>query len=246
MDFVSKLSRACFPTAPATAASVGSATELYLPVGSDASALVTAEAFKSALRALIPVSRLTESSRTFLSKNLMRLFYQFEEYRVLIESSSNNNNTSAEGSRVSGVPFCELATALLFTTAGSKTDKLLAAFCAFSGSSLPEGLNQQLSQQPNLSFLQLAALLRSLLVGLITFRSNRHIQNETEDEEKTLDALVTISLDLAQTAFEEKQSTSGDDAILSFVDFGIYYNKGGYSQIPFVELLAWKKASSSS
>jgi hypothetical protein len=91
--------------------------------------------------------------------------------------------------------------------------------------------------------LQFASLLRSLLVGLVTFRSTRHVQSETEEEENTLDALVTISLDLAQTAFDEKQSTSGDDATLSFVDFGVFYNRGGYSQIPFVELLAWKKAS---
>ena len=81
-------------------------------------------------------------------------------------------------------------------------------------------------------------------MGLITFRSARHIESETEEEEKTLDALVTISLDLAQTAFDDKQSTSGDDDALSFVDFGIYYNKGGYSQVPFVELLSWKKVCS--
>jgi hypothetical protein len=169
----------------------------------------------------------------------MRLYYLFAEYARFMEQA-NPGGAGGAGSAggaggAGGVPFCDLACGLLFLTAGSKTDKLLACFAACAPAAAEAG-------GAALSLAQFAGMLRALLVGLLSFRSPQHLARQSEAEARTLDALVDVAADIARAVFREACGGAGAGARLGFAAFGDYYNAGGYSQVPWIELLDFRKA----
>jgi hypothetical protein len=241
--FVARLAAACFPNAPPPASPEG----LQLPAAArhnPALAIVSMDAFRSALTTLIPAGRLQgdADSAQFLSVAFMRLFYLFAEYARFMEQQEQQQpgggGAGSGSAGAGGVPFCDLACGLLFVTAGSKTEKLLAAFAACAPEAAGGGGGA-------LSPAQFAGLLRSLLVGLLSFRSQQHHARQTEAEARTLDALVDVSADIARAVFREACGGAGaaaPGARLGFADFGRFYNVGGYAVVPWLELLDFKKA----
>ena len=57
---------------------------------------------------------------------------------------------------------------------------------------------------------------------------------------RTVDALVSVAHDLTAVVFREAVETVG---VLTFPEFGAFYNNGGFVLMPFVELLDWRKFS---
>jgi Ca2+-binding EF-hand superfamily protein len=233
---------------------------------------VSLAVFHAAIRATMPgASALAPGAKRALSEALTTLFLMIEEYESLAregESTSGggmdaNSNSAVDGfggdneyagswtaaggsaaahansyektfgepAAVPTVPASELVTALLVLCDGSKTDKLVAAFhLADSDGDGSIGLTQ------------LASLLRGVLVGLAGVRSRAHIDAEPPEETEALDALNETALHAASNIL--RLANTRALGLITFAEFGEYYNGGGFATIAFLELLDWKKLNS--
>lgn len=199
----------------------------------DGSIRIDYDTFRNAVRSLVPGSNLSNDEKHQLSKEFLRLYFCLEEYTRFIDSQNNNNNNNDDydntSSSTGGVPFADIYTALLYLINGAKTEKLLNAFYIYDT-----------NHDDALTISQCTSLIRSLLIGILAFRSNAHMDVETDNERKTVDALVSIASKLGEIIFNQAVTEVGE---LTFTEFGTFYNGGGFVALPFIELLDWKKIS---
>ncbi len=126
-------------------------------------------------------------------------------------------------------PFC----------AGSKSDKLAALFTAFASADAAGGATAasgDADEDAGLNSDQLAALLASVLTGICAVSSACRAADPSFFEVQQL--ADAVSSRIAATVGRDVQ---GEDGLVTFGQFGEWYNGGGYVEVQWLELMDQRK-----
>lgn len=185
--------------------------------------------FNALIKNIIPGERLSDDEKTFLSWHFNHLFKAFDP--------------SESGS----VDFTEFAVGFSMLVGGRKSDKLSAAWGLFVRDTHPQGvlacdpdqLDLDSAVELPLERLHLWRFLRSFVTALASLSKSASGMDAVERN----DMINSYSFDLSEAVLAHVGASedAADDVAVSFEAFGEWYNGGGFSVAPWLELLDLRK-----
>jgi len=202
------------------------------PAGSEP--IVTKAGFDSAIGSLLPVYYAAtaddglEEDRALLEAALSNIFYL---YAGTYHLDQRNDGADDEGV-ADAAPLLDLAAGLALFCAGTKSAKLALIFKLFSAGSAGAGA----SGIPPLPPRALVRALRASLLALFGCAAQTLGSPATEAA-----AVAGAAAQKAARSIWAAQASMSRPTMVTFEQFGAWYNAEGYTKIPWIELLDLRK-----
>jgi Ca2+-binding EF-hand superfamily protein len=179
----------------------------------NASGELDREGFTAAISSLVDLDDMADTARAQLISGLERLFDVFDE--------------DASGT----VDFAEFAAGFSILCSGSKSDKLVLAFRLFDLDGDNFITRQELEQYLSSFVAALISFSGAAGAGMARFSAEEAAARRTVARD--------MAAELADTVME--QADTNKDGLISFAEFGEWYNNGGFEMVPWMEMLSTSK-----
>lgn len=141
----------------------------------------------------------------------------------------------------------EAATALMLPAAASKSEKLSLAFDLFAVPMENDGDGSgQTEQETAVTQQGLEGVFRSLLASLLSFHDDSSTRKTTDVRADIDAAAEAIATDALDHSGQDADLGGGTERVLTMQSLSMWYNDGGFTVVPWFELLSRRKWSVSS